>query len=251
MPSLFSRRIATLLLFILLIVLMGLGQRYIPSWGWIVDHEQALREYVSIHPISSWCVGLLIYFAISLIPGTSGKSVVCGWLFGFWQAFAMVELGLTGAAVVSFLGGRFLARDVVEPKWRRRLRIFRRQFALGGARYLLLLRLAHAPFTLINYGAGAIKVPLPAFCWTTLLGILPGTMVFTFAGTRVPSLKIVAEQGVWSLLDLPLLAAMTGIVFLPLLFHFLLQSLAKRMHQRRSIAGGTNSVSPELPECQS
>jgi uncharacterized membrane protein YdjX (TVP38/TMEM64 family) len=229
----YSKRIITLLIFIALVAAMGIGQHYFPDWQWIVNHEQSLREYVTVHPILSWCIGLFAYFAISLIPGTAGKSVVCGWLFGFWKAIAMVELGLTAAAVVSFLCGRFLARDAVKRKWRSRLRILSRRFTRDGAFYLLALRLAHAPFTLVNYGAGALKIPLPAFCWTTFLGILPGSAVFIFAGTRVPSLKIVAEQGIWSLFDLPLLAALIGIAALPLVLHYVVLRLAKRMHERR------------------
>ncbi len=229
----YLRRTIALLIFIALVAAIGVGEHYVPDWQWIVNHEQSLRDHVTRHPILSWCIGLLIYFAISLIPGTAGKSVVCGWLFGFWKAIAMVELGLTAAAVASFLCGRFLAPDAVKHKWRSRLRILSRHFTRDGAFYLLLLRLAHAPFTLVNYGAGALKLPLPAFCWTTLLGILPGSVVFTFAGTRVPSLKIVAERGIWSLFDLPLLAALVGIALLPLVLHYIVRSLAKRMHERR------------------
>ncbi len=212
-----TRRILVLLLFIGLIGLMGIGLRYSPNLSWVVDHEVAFREHVLAHPISSWCGGLLVYFVTSLIPGTAGKSVVCGWLFGFWGAFAMVELGLTGAAIVSFLSGRYFARELVQRKWQHRLRNLQRHIAQDGAFYLLMLRMAHAPFTLVNYGAGATNIRLYSFCWTTLLGILPGTVIFTFVGTRIPSLRIVVERGVWSLVDLPLLTALLLTASLPLL----------------------------------
>jgi uncharacterized membrane protein YdjX (TVP38/TMEM64 family) len=232
---LISRRLVALMLLIAFVGLIGVGIHYSPQWSWIVDHEQMLRENVASNPARSWCIGLMMYFAISLIPGTGGKSVVCGWMFGFWQALLIVELGLTGAAVVSFLIGRFFLSSAVHRKWEHRLHSIGRRYAHDGAFYLLLLRLAHAPFTLVNYGAGAIKIPLYSFCWTTLVGILPGAIVFTFAGTRIPSLRSVAERGAWSLIDLPLFAALLATAILPLILRLIVRSLAKRMHRSHTL----------------
>lgn len=247
---LISERLVVLLLCIACVGLLGLGVHYAPQLSWIVDHEQILREQVASHPLTSWCIGLLMYFFISLIPGTGGKAVVFGWLFGFWQALLIVELGLTGAAVVSFFIGRFFLSSAIHRKWELGLQSIGRCYAHDGAFYLLLLRLAHAPFTLVNYGAGAIKIPLYAFCWTTLLGILPGAIVFTFAGTRIPSLRIVAERGVWSLIDLPLFAALLATAVLPLTLRLVARRLAKQMHRSNTIKAPTflNSVQ-EAKEC--
>ncbi len=215
-----NRRILFVLIFVGMVIAIGIGVRYLPSLSWVVEHERAFREHVLEHPTSSWCYGLVAYFAISLVPGTAGKSVVCGWLFGFWGALAMVELGLTGAAVVSFLSSRYFFRQLSHSHWRLRFQKLHRYPNQDAAFYLLMLRMAHAPFTLVNYGAGATKIPLSAFCWTTLLGILPGTAVFTFVGARVPSLQHVAEHGAWSLVDLPLMLALVITAMLPVLLRY-------------------------------
>lgn len=226
----FIRRLVFLAIFIALIGVLGIGIRYSPRLDWLIEHELALHERVALHPFASWWVGLLAYFGLSLVPGTAGKSVVCGWLYGFWGSLAMVELGLTGAAIVSFLIGRTLAHELVARKWHQRLRNFGRHFAHDGALYLVQLRVAHAPFTLINYGAGATQIPLLTFSWTTALGILPGSMVFTFVGTRIPSLRSVADHGVWALLDLPLILALLATCTLPLLLRTIFLRWAKRKH---------------------
>jgi uncharacterized membrane protein YdjX (TVP38/TMEM64 family) len=225
----FSRRFVFLLAFISLIAGLAIGFQYSPDWNWIVDHEAALRKQVSSSPFFSWCLGLMAYFAISMIPGTAGKSVLCGWLFGFWGALLMVELGLTGAAIASYFLGRTVVHELVHHKWRQRLSDLSVHFTQDGATYLLMLRLVHAPFTLVNYGAGAVKIPISAFCWTTMVGILPGTVVFTFAGTRIPTLSVVSEQGVWTLIDPPLLVALILTAILPLVLRFLAGRLAKRL----------------------
>ena len=145
----------------------------------------------------------------------------------------MAELGLTGAAIASFLVGRFFVREILFERWQVRLRMFSLRFARNGSTYLLMLRLAHAPLTLVNYGAGAIDIPIASFIWTTLIGVLPGTLVFTFAGARIPTLRIVAEQGLWSLVDMPLLAALLSTALVPWIARFIAWRMEKRMNSER------------------
>lgn len=227
-----AQRILFLVFFILVVTTVGLGVRYAPNWQWIVENEQRFRAQVARQPVVFWCQGVVAYALLSLVPGTGGKSVVAGWLFGFWSAVAMVEIGLTSAAVVSFLVGRYIARELILQRTGvLTLRSFARRFRRQGAFYLLVLRFGHAPFTLVNYGAGVVRIPLMTFWWTTHLGILPGTLVFTFIGSRIPSLQVVADQGVWSMLDLPLILALFATLLLPIVLRPVLRRLSRR--QRR------------------
>jgi membrane protein implicated in regulation of membrane protease activity len=69
---------------------------------------------------------------------------------------------------------------------------------------------------------------------TIALLIFIAIIVAIGVGERyVPDWHWVAEQGIWSLFDLPLLAALVGIALLPLVLHYIVRSLAKRMHERR------------------
>jgi uncharacterized membrane protein YdjX (TVP38/TMEM64 family) len=234
-----NRRIVLLVVFLLVVVAIGLGARHLPSIAWLVDHEQQLRDYVATHPITGWCVGLFVYFGLSMIPGTGGKSVICGWLYGFWGAVLMVDLGLTGAALLSFLLGRFVITGLVgnlPAKWFRRVS---RGLGQAEASCLLLLRFAHAPFTLVNYGASIAGVKLTTFWWTTHVGILPGTMVFTYAGTQIPTLHSISEEGLWTLLSPSLLGALVLIAAFP----FAVQLALRRFHLRYAL----NETRLELP----
>lgn len=230
-----SRRILFVACFILAVTMVGLGIRHAPNWQWIVDNEQQFREQVARRPVVFWCQGVLAYALLSLIPGTGGKSVVAGWLFGLWAAVAMVEIGLTAAAVITFLIARYFARELILRRTSMlKLRKFARRFRRQGAFYLLLLRLGHAPFTLVNYGAGVAQIPLRTFWWTTHVGILPGTLVFTFIGTRIPSLQAVAEEGVWSLLDPPLILALLATLLLPMILRLVPHKLSRRARRIRN-----------------
>lgn len=249
------RRIIIAVLFLLLILAIGLGARQVPTLDRLIEQEQVLREVVRTQPLVSWLIGLLAYTLVSMIPGTSGKAIVCGWLFGFVPAVLMVNLGLTAAAIVAFAIGRWAWRNLERkrlPQW-----IVRGRNLLDGDRvqhhastYLLGLRLLHAPYTLINYGAAATTVPLKTFWWTTQIGTLPGIIVFTFAGTRIPTLAVVTEQGAASLLDPSLLAALFLMTILPALVHQMFQR--KKRNANKPSRGTTASTHPkQSPEQQS
>ena len=210
-----SRRLLFALTLVIVVASVGFGIRYLPDLNWIVEREDSLRSRIATAPVVSFIVGLILYLALSLIPGTAGKSIVFGWLFGFVAALFIVEIGLTSAAILSFLLGRFLVRHMLQRRWQIHLKWISDRFAQDGAFYLLWLRMAHAPFTLVNYGAGATNIPLVTFWWTTHVGLLPATLVYTFVGSRIPNIRTVVEQGVWAIVDPPLLIILVAIAFLP------------------------------------
>ena len=223
-----SRRLLFALVIIALVGGVGIGVQYLPDLNWIVDRENSLRSQIANAPMLSWLVGLFIYLGVSLIPGTAGKSIVFGWLFGFVAAVILVEIGLTAAAVLSFLLGRFVVKQLIHSRWQMRLRVISQRFSQDGAFFLLWLRLAHTPFTLVNYGAGATNIPLVTFWWTTHLGILPATVVFTFLGSRIPSMHDVVEQGAWAIVDPPLLIVLAVTALLPLLLSPWIRRIGRR-----------------------
>ncbi len=181
----------------------------------LVRREGALRQLVHDVPVSSLAVGFFLYFAASLVPGTSGKSIVYGWLFGFWMALLIVNIALTLAALIAFLAVRHVFHDFVHRKlsvWIQRVNDALRR---DGPIYLVTLRLLHAPYSLTNYAAGATAVRARTFWWTTQLGLLPGNIAFVLAGSQLPTLEQLTEQGPWSLVNVPLLVGLSLIALVP------------------------------------
>jgi uncharacterized membrane protein YdjX (TVP38/TMEM64 family) len=205
-PVLISHRLRFAMILVIAVSTIGLAVRFVPDLNWIVERETWLRNSITTAPVISYLVGMILYTCLSLIPGTAGKSIVFGWLFGFVASVFLVEIGLTAAAVFSFLMGRFLVVHILHRRWQ----IY--------AFYLIWLRMAHAPFTLVNYGAGATNIPLVTFWWTTHVGILPATLVFTFVGSRIPNIRTVVDRGVLAIVDPPLLIVLTATALLPLAF---------------------------------
>lgn len=189
----------------------------------LVQRETQLRDAIAAHPINSWLIGFGVYFLASLVPFTGGKSAVFGWLFGFLPALLMIDGALTLAAIVTFLSCRYLVRDAVEARFAVHVERLNHHLERDGPFYLLFLRMAHAPYTFINYVSGALRVPTRTFAWTTLLGLLPGTAVFAFAGSRLPTLRELADQGPMRLLDPWLIVALVLTGLLPVLIRFVIR----------------------------
>lgn len=208
-----------LMILLILIVISAVGW-----WSWrdagvmasIVEQDRELRQFVESHSVVAPIFGFVIYFLLSLIPGTTGKAIIYGWLFGFWTAILISTLSLSLAAVVTLLVVRGFFRESIERRLSKLIRRIDCAIDRHGPTYLLSLRLLHMPYTLTNYATGATAVPAFTFAWTTFLGMLPGTAVFVLAGSELPSLAVVARQGVWSIIDLRLLLAFSLLAFLPI-----------------------------------
>jgi uncharacterized membrane protein YdjX (TVP38/TMEM64 family) len=205
----------------------------------LVVQEQHVREGIERRPWRSFAFGLAIYTVVSLVPGTSGKSVIFGWLFGLWRAVILIIAGLTVAGLAMFYLSRFIFRVEIEHRYGRFLGALNRHLEKEGAFYLLALRMAHFPYSIINLASGASRVRARTFCWTTALGLLPGTLVFAWVGVRLPSLDELTMEGAESLVDAPLIAALALSAVFPLVFRW----SARRLGVLRS----TDSPS-HLPE---
>ncbi len=222
-----ARRLRLPILIVLLMAIISvLASRY-TSLDWFVHNERWLRGVIEANPFKSHIIVFFVYLLVSLVPGTAGKSILLGWLLGLLSGVIIVNTALVAAAMTTFLLCRHYLQSVVRARFGPYLEPIQRRMRDDGALYLLTLRLAHAPFSIMNYAAGAgTDVPLTTFWWTTQLGLLPGNIVFVFAGTRLPSLEALIHRGPLSLLDGPLIAALSATVFLPWLARKLMQLMS-------------------------
>ncbi len=134
---------------------------------------------------------VLLYIVVTglSIPGAVVLTLAGGFLYGTAPATLYVNLGATTGAVLAFLFARYLLGQQLQHKYQQQLDQFNREMDTAGARYLLTLRLVPVfPFFLINFLSGLTKVPLKTFAWTTAVGIIPGTVVFAYAGRQIGSI---------------------------------------------------------------
>jgi uncharacterized membrane protein YdjX (TVP38/TMEM64 family) len=187
----------------------------------LVYQEDRIRSLIALDPLGSFLVGFGIYTALSLVPGTGGKAIVYGWLFGFWQAVIIVTVGLALTGIVIFSLSRYLFRASIERRYTNFVSLMNKHLEKEGAFYLLTLRMAHAPFSIVNPVSGASRVRTWTFFWTMVVGLLPANAIWVYVGIRLPSLRDLANSGPGAFIDLPLIGALVACALLPLLIRWL------------------------------
>jgi uncharacterized membrane protein YdjX (TVP38/TMEM64 family) len=115
-----------------------------------------------------------------------------GFVYGFFPALALMMLGWLLSGLICFAIGRSVARPLLD-RWFGTARFERIEAAIerGGATLLLAVRLIPiVPFSLVSYAAGAARVPLWRYAWTTVVGYLPITALSVYFGTRLEGLSL-------------------------------------------------------------
>ncbi len=127
-------------------------------------------------------VGVYATATALAVPGTV-LTLAGGALFGFWFGTLLNSLGANIGANLAFLLARGLGRDGIKKLLGSRADSLDKATDQHGFQGLLTLRLIPvAPFNALNFGSGLTSIPWSSYAVATVIGILPGTAVYTFFG---------------------------------------------------------------------
>lgn len=155
----------------------------------IVSSQLDLGTYLEV--LREWIQGLgplgaVVYIAIYVIATVAALpglplSVLAGAIFGAVVGVAVVSVGATLGAALSFLVGRYFARDATAA-WLSRSEKFRKLDSLTekhGATIVALTRLVPIfPFNLLNYGFGLTRIRFGTYVFWSWLCMLPGIVLY-------------------------------------------------------------------------
>ena len=143
--------------------------------------------------------GLYVAVTALSVPGATVLTLAAGALFGLGTGTLLVAIAATTGATLAMLVARFLLRDAIQARFGERIRALDAGIERDGAFYLFTLRLVPVvPFFLINLASGLTALPVRTYVWVSLIGMLPGTVVYVNAGTqlaRVESLSGLLSPG--------------------------------------------------------
>ncbi len=183
-----SRAQAGTRLLVLGLLLLGgfLLLRLTPA-GEILSRQGAL-DFVMYLRSSPWAPVLFVILytgAVALaLPGTI-LTLTGGAVFGFWGGLFLNSIGANLGANLAFWLSRALGRSGIRhllrgESFQRHLSRLDEISTRHGFRGLLVLRLVPAvPFNVLNFGPGLTAMSWRAYAGATLIGILPGTAVYT------------------------------------------------------------------------
>lgn len=160
-------------------------------------HRQQLQQWVAEYPIGAPLAFIIIY-AVSTalsIPGGLFLSLFGGFLYPQPYSTIYVVIGATAGATMVFLAAKTALGDILKKQAGSLINKMQKGFQDNAVSYLLFLRLVPIfPFWLVNIAPAFFGVTLSTYLWTTFLGIIPGSFVFTQAGTGLGAILDSGEE---------------------------------------------------------
>jgi len=149
--------------------------------------SEGIKSYVD----SCGMFGPIIYMVMfSVIPSGAIIAIAGGMAFGMGLGTLYTMLGALIGATTAFYISRLLGRDFVMKLTRGRLRSFDDGVEKHGFKLILVMRLIPIiPFNLISFGAGLTKMKFRDYIMATVVGIVPGVIVFTNLGDKAMDVK--------------------------------------------------------------
>ena len=215
--------VASLLLGLVLFLSFGL-ERYF-SFEMLSRHHAELTAWVSAHVALAAFLFVLVYALVVAfsLPIAVIITPVGGFLFGIWLGATLSVIGATLGSVAVFLAARTAFHDLFHARAGRSLARLEEGFRRDSFNYLLFLRLVPVfPFWLINIVPALLGMKVGPYTLATLIGIIPGAVVYSGVGASFgmliergerPDLSVIFE---WRIL-LPLLG-LAALSLLPVLY---------------------------------
>ena len=185
-----------------------------------LEQANRAREWCGSHPLAAPAICIVVFATGNgfSLPPLFVVGVVSGWLFGLWEGLIVASIGSGAGAMMAFVASRYLLRDAIVDRWPHVVQKADRMAARDGVYYVLSLRLVHVfPGWLVNLTAGCTAMRAGTFWLASQLGLLPGTILYVYAGNEFQSLAEFKERGVWSVLTPTKLVVFFALALVPLL----------------------------------
>jgi len=194
--------------------------------GALKTNRADLQAWQSVHPVAALGGFVVIYIAMAALslPGAAILTLAGGALFGVWTGTVAVSFASSIGATLAFLVARFVLRDALRSRFGTRLRPIEDGVRRDGAFYLFTLRLVPLfPFFLVNLLMGLTPIPTPVFYAVSQVGMLPATIAYVYAGSRLAQIEHPGDVA-----SPELIGAFVALGLLPLLLRKLTDTLAAR-----------------------
>jgi uncharacterized membrane protein YdjX (TVP38/TMEM64 family) len=149
------------------------------------DRLTALGAWGAVVVVALILVHAVVFFPAEIVNAAAGLAL------GFGVALPLVLVAWGASGLIAYwLGGRAGRPLAIRVASEARVTRVEELLERGGAPMLLSLRLIpFVPFSLLGYVAGAARVPVWRYTWTSVVGILPITAAATYLGHALDSLS--------------------------------------------------------------
>lgn len=222
---------------IALLVLLGLflAFQFLPLQSWVERFLSWVSELGFWGPL---VLGLTYVVAtVFMFPG-SILTLGAGALFGLFLGTVTVIIASNLGAALAFIIGRNIARGWVESKvsGNRRFRAIDRAVGRQGFKIVFLTRLSPVfPFNLQNYAYGLTGVSLGGYVLATVIGMLPGTILYVYLGSVARNLGEIFRGDVGGSLWLKIVGLIATIAVTVLVTRIARRALSEKLPEEGDV----------------
>lgn len=205
-----TKKLLPLLLIITAIILAIIFdvQSYL-SYNTLKENHEMLKAWSQEHLLLSILVVSAVYIVVVALslPVATAVTLFTGYLFGTWLGGALVVVSATTGACIIFLTVRYALGDWLAARSQQWLQKLEAGFQRNAFNYLLFLRLVPLfPFWVINVIPALLNMRLRSYAAATLIGIIPGSLVYTSLGNslntllaenKAPNFNVIFEPSVF------------------------------------------------------
>ncbi len=211
------------------LVISALARQGDATIAFFAEKEMSLRSLQRQSPMTVAVLALVLYALACFVPGTNGKALIVGWLFGVVGGTMLINLASIFAAFAMFAISRRCLQGFFRTRYSAQLDSVDRNVRKNGGTYLLAIRLVPiAPFFAVNTLMGVSAMSYTTFWWATQLGMLPSNVAFAWLGASLPSIRDVQHNGYSELLSWQLMVPTVVLCLLPLLVRNIIKRFSWR-----------------------
>jgi uncharacterized membrane protein YdjX (TVP38/TMEM64 family) len=176
--------------FIVLLALLGfaiaMGWHKYLSFETLREQRGALTGFVGAQPWLAALLFIAIYaaFTMTMLPGAIWLTMGGGFLFGLAGGAALTIIGATLGATCLFLAAKSALGEGLRKRAGPFLEKLRAGFQKSPFSYMLFLRFNPiVVFPIANIAPAVLGAKLSSFVITTMIGIVPGVLAYTWIGS--------------------------------------------------------------------
>lgn len=178
----------------------------------LIENKDRLIQFTGRHHLSSGIIFLISNIILGAVgvPVFAVFTLAAGLMFGFLEGLVLSIVGAIVGGYVSFFLSRYAFSSFFQKRYEHRLRKVKDKLENKEFLYLLGLRLLPGfPYFITNILAGLSRIKTSSFIYSTLLGIMPSTLLFIYTGhilRKVDSVyQMLSLQYLWPIIGVALM----------------------------------------------
>lgn len=183
---------------IILIILMITASQFIDSQTIISYKDSILEFYLQNKLLTAFAFFSFYLITVALsLPIATVLTLMAGIIFGpFLATLIVVSSATLGATVIFLIVKKATNNSSIINKYKnsKSLLTLQENIKKDAASYLLFARLVPVfPFVLVNIAPATVGIKTSTYIWTTFIGIIPGTFVYTYLGYQSGRLENISD----------------------------------------------------------